>query len=107
MFSDDGLVGASAVLGGVGGGEVPFYIAGSADEGDVVEVDYLGGTVTFGQPRMRKQILTLRMSSNFGCTGCQYICSVSSGALRMMSRTLRALDTEKRIISHCTSLLIF
>lgn len=34
-------LGAPAVLGGGGGGEVPFYVAGAVDEGDVIEVDYL------------------------------------------------------------------
>jgi hypothetical protein len=29
------------VFGGGGGGEVPFYVAGTTGEGDVVEVDYL------------------------------------------------------------------
>jgi hypothetical protein len=32
---------SSAVLGGGGRREVPFYIGCSGDEGDIVEVDYL------------------------------------------------------------------
>ena len=42
MVPDRGFGGPAAVVGGGGGGEVPFYERGSGDEGDVVEVDYLG-----------------------------------------------------------------
>jgi hypothetical protein len=41
MPFDERLVGMAAVFGGCGGREVPFYIGSSADEGDVVEIDYL------------------------------------------------------------------
>lgn len=41
MLFDGRLVGTAAVFGRYGGGEVPFYIAGSADEGDVIEINYL------------------------------------------------------------------
>jgi len=36
-----GFFGAAAVFGGGRGGEVPFYVRGAGDEGDVVEVVYL------------------------------------------------------------------
>ena len=42
MISDKHLVRTAAVLGGVGGREVPFDVAGADDQGDVVEVDDLG-----------------------------------------------------------------
>ena len=42
VFFDERLIGSAAVLSGCGGGEVPFYVGGSADQGDVVEIDYLG-----------------------------------------------------------------
>jgi hypothetical protein len=38
MFFYGGFLGAPAVFGGGGGGEVPFYVRGAGDEGDVVEV---------------------------------------------------------------------
>ena len=46
VFFDEGFFGAAAVLGGGGGREVPFYVGCSADEGDVVEIDYLGALST-------------------------------------------------------------
>jgi len=41
MLFDWGFACAPAVLGGSGGGEVPFYERIAGNEGDVVEVDYL------------------------------------------------------------------
>lgn len=41
VFFDEGLVGSATMFGGGGGGEVPFYVGGSADEGHVVEIEYL------------------------------------------------------------------
>ena len=41
VFFYGGFFGAAAVFSGRGGGEVPFYVTGSADEGDVVQIDYL------------------------------------------------------------------
>jgi hypothetical protein len=48
MFFDEGFVSSAAVFGGCGGGEMPFYVGGSADEGNVVKVNYLGGRVNLG-----------------------------------------------------------
>jgi hypothetical protein len=31
VFFDDGFVGSTSVLGGCGGGEMPFYVGGSTD----------------------------------------------------------------------------
>lgn len=39
MFFDERFLSPATVLGGGGGREVPFYVRGSADKGDVVEVD--------------------------------------------------------------------
>jgi hypothetical protein len=36
-----GAIGASAVLGGRGGGEVPFYVGCAADKWNIVEINYL------------------------------------------------------------------
>jgi hypothetical protein len=41
VLFDGGLLGTAAMFGGGGGREVPFYIGGSGDKRDVVEVDYL------------------------------------------------------------------
>ena len=43
MVADEGFGGVAAVFGGGGGGEVPFCVGRAGDEGDVVEVDDLGG----------------------------------------------------------------
>jgi len=41
VLFDLGFLCPPAVLGGGGGGEVPFYEGSTRDEGDVVEIDYL------------------------------------------------------------------
>lgn len=41
VIFDEGLVGSAAMFGGCRGGEMPFYVGGSADEGHVVEIDDL------------------------------------------------------------------
>lgn len=42
MVPDRGFGGPAAVVGGSGGGEVPFHEGGAGDKGYVIEVDYLG-----------------------------------------------------------------
>ncbi len=41
VLFDWGAIGASAVLGGGRGGEVPFYVGCSGDKWDIVEINYL------------------------------------------------------------------
>ena len=41
MFSDLAPRGAAAVVGGRGGGQMPFYVRGAGYEGDIVAVDDL------------------------------------------------------------------
>lgn len=41
MLFYGGFLGASAMFGGVGGGQMPFYVRGAGDQWNVVEVDYL------------------------------------------------------------------
>ena len=65
MLFYEGFIGAAAVLGRSGRGEVPFYVGGSADEGDIVKIDYLWPLLTSDFGRYEGN-LTLRMSSNFG-----------------------------------------
>ena len=64
VFFYGGAFGASAVFGGGGGGEVPFYVGGACCEGNVVEVDYLGGLA--GIIPRRGEYHTLSTSSNLG-----------------------------------------
>jgi len=73
-----GARGAAAVIGGGRGGEVPFYVGGSADKGDVVEVNYL--MLSASAHKIHPRIRTLRLSSNFGCKINQYSHRRVSGA---------------------------
>ena len=41
MLFYGGAIGASAMFGRRRGGEVPFYVRGSGDEGHIIEVNYL------------------------------------------------------------------
>lgn len=43
VVEDDGSIGVTVVFDGAGGGKTPFDKGGTADEGDVVEVDDLVG----------------------------------------------------------------
>jgi hypothetical protein len=47
----EGFVGASSVFGRGGGGEMPFHMRGAADEGDVIEVNYLGQLASVSQEK--------------------------------------------------------
>lgn len=67
VLADDFLGGPAAVLGGRGGGEVPFHVRGAGDERDVVEVDDLVDLsifLVFGKRTLGGK--TCRRSSNFG-----------------------------------------
>jgi hypothetical protein len=70
MFFYRRAFGASAVLGGGGRGEVPFYVRGAGDKWDVVEIDYLPSSAS--EYLGRGWFHTLSISSNFGCEICQY-----------------------------------
>lgn len=41
VVEDNGFIGVAVVFDSAGGGKAPFHEGGAADEGDVVEVDYL------------------------------------------------------------------
>jgi hypothetical protein len=56
------------VFGGGGGGEMPFYVGCSADEGYVIEVDYLSKLDIYLAGS--RGMLTLRINSNLGCKEC-------------------------------------
>ena len=81
MFFDEGFVSSATVFGGGRGGEVPFYIGGSTDEGNVVEVDYLPSLLASQTSADEQRIPTLSVSSNFGWMRGQCFCFVS-GAWR-------------------------
>jgi hypothetical protein len=78
MFFYGGAIGSSTVFGRDRGREVPFYIAGTADEGDIVQMDNLGMLDCLMVGQLGE--LTLRTSSNFGCRLYQYLIVVICGA---------------------------
>lgn len=69
VVEDNGFIGLAVVFDSAGGGKAPFHEGGAADEGNVVEVDYLFLNMisSTSMEGVCMYVRTLRTNSNRGC----------------------------------------